>query len=253
MDYAKLLKKTIEQEEKFLFPEFKREWIPELADCIFKYAEKYKDESNVGLEIWINDFCVYRYYQPGLGPIFANYVRRKRGTVTMWGTSSMRKKAEFGVAKETLAALKSMVNAGPTEASVAARAKVTELREAFMEAMRDDFNTALAISHMFALAKEINIYKAAVEEAGIKPDGKLVAMFDEVFAEMCSIIGVLENTAVKEEAADSKESELVELLISMRQEARKAKNYALADELRNKLAAIGITLQDTPQGVKWSK
>ncbi|MDO4179204.1 MAG: cysteine--tRNA ligase [Phascolarctobacterium sp.] len=159
----------------------------------------------------------------------------------------------LAVAKENLAGLKSMVNAGPTEASLAARAKVSELREAFMEAMRDDFNTALAISNMFALAKEINIYKAAVEEAGIKPDGKLVAMFDEVFAEMCSIIGVLENTAVKEEAADSKETELVELLISMRQEARKAKNYALADELRNKLAGIGITLQDTPQGVKWSK
>ena len=159
----------------------------------------------------------------------------------------------LAVAKENLAALKALVNAGPTEASLAIRAKVSELREAFLEAMRDDFNTALAISHMFALAKEINIYKAGLEEAGLKPDGKLVAMFDEVFAEMCSIIGVLESTTVKEEATDSKEEDLIELLISMRQEARKAKNYALADELRNKLAGIGITLQDTPQGVKWSK
>jgi cysteinyl-tRNA synthetase len=47
--------------------------------------------------------------------------------------------------------------------------------------------------------------------------------------------------------------ELVELLISLRQDARKNKNYALADELRNKLTAIGIVLQDTPQGVKWTK
>ena len=148
------------------------------------------------------------------------------------------------------------MSAGPTAESLELRAKVKELREAFMEAMRDDFNTALAISHMFALGKEINIYQKAVSDAGIKPDGKLVAMLNEVFAEMCSIIGVLEKhaaPAAEAEAGDSKESELVELLISLRQDARKAKNYALADELRNKLSAIGIVLQDTPQGVKWSK
>ena len=54
-------------------------------------------------------------------------------------------------------------------------------------------------------------------------------------------------------APTGKEAELVEMLIAMRQDARKNKNYALADELRNKLNEIGIVLQDTPQGVKWSK
>lgn len=158
-------------------------------------------------------------------------------------------------AKETLGELQAMLNAGPTDASLALRAKVAELREAFMEAMRDDFNTALAISHMFALAKEINIYHKSVVDAGIKPDGKLIAMLADTFAEMCSIIGVLEAkvAAPSEEASDSKEEALVELFINMRQEARKAKNYALADQLRNELAGIGIVLQDTPQGVKWSK
>lgn len=158
-------------------------------------------------------------------------------------------------AKETLGELQAMLNAGPTDASLALRAKVAELRDAFMEAMRDDFNTALAISHMFALAKEINIYHKSVVDAGIKPDGKLVAMLADTFAEMCSIIGVLEAKAAApgEEASDSKEEALVELFINMRQEARKAKNYALADQLRNELTGIGIVLQDTPQGVKWSK
>lgn len=158
-------------------------------------------------------------------------------------------------AKETLGELQAMLNAGPTDASLALRAKVAELRDAFMEAMRDDFNTALAISHMFALAKEINIYHKSVVDAGIKPDGKLVAMLADTFAEMCSIIGVLEAKAAApgEEATDSKEEALVELFINMRQEARKAKNYALADQLRNELTGIGIVLQDTPQGVKWSK
>lgn len=158
-------------------------------------------------------------------------------------------------AKETLGELQAMLNAGPTDTSLALRAKVAELRDAFMEAMRDDFNTALAISHMFALAKEINIYHKSVVDAGIKPDGKLVAMLADTFAEMCSIIGVLEAKAAapSEEASDSKEEALVELFINMRQEARKAKNYALADQLRNELTGIGIVLQDTPQGVKWSK
>lgn len=170
-------------------------------------------------------------------------------------TEAQKSLARLRQAQETLGELAAMMSAGPTEASLELRAKVSELREAFMEAMRDDFNTALAISHMFALAKEINIYHKAIVDAGAKPDGKLVAMLDAVFSEMCSIIGVLEKAAAPAEAAvdGSKEAELVELLINMRQEARKAKNYALADELRNKLGAIGIVLQDTPQGVKWSK
>ena len=170
-------------------------------------------------------------------------------------TEAQKSLARLRQAQETLGELSEMMSAGPTADSLALRDKVKELREAFMEAMRDDFNTALAISHMFALAKEINIYHKAVVDAGIKPDGKLVALLNDVFAETCSIIGVLEKTAAPtaEEAGDSKEAELVEMLIAMRQDARKNKNYALADELRNKLSEIGIVLQDTPQGVKWSK
>ncbi|WP_363316612.1 cysteine--tRNA ligase [uncultured Phascolarctobacterium sp.] len=170
-------------------------------------------------------------------------------------TEAQKSLARLRQAQETLGELSEMMSAGPTADSLALRDKVKELREAFMEAMRDDFNTALAISHMFALAKEINIYHKAVVDAGIKPDGKLVALLNDVLAEMCSIIGVLEKTAAPaaEESGDSKEAELVEMLIAMRQDARKNKNYALADELRNKLSEIGIVLQDTPQGVKWSK
>lgn len=158
-------------------------------------------------------------------------------------------------AQETLGELSAMMSAGATESSLALRKKAVELRDAFMEAMRDDFNTALAISHMFALAKEINIYNKEVVDAQGKPDGKLVAILNDVFAEMCSIIGVLETkaAAAPAEAGDNKEAALVEMLVQMRQDARASKNYALADQLRNQLTAIGIVLQDTPQGVKWSK
>lgn len=158
-------------------------------------------------------------------------------------------------AQETLRVLSTMMSAGATEASLALRAKVVEMRNDFIEAMRDDFNTALAISYMFALGKEINIYHKEITEAGAKPDGKLVAMMNALFTEMCSIIGVLENTAAAApaEAGDNKEAELIEMVIALRQEARAAKNYAQADALRNQLTAMGIILEDTPQGVKWKK
>lgn len=169
-------------------------------------------------------------------------------------TEAEKSLARLRNAKENLNALKAMMSAGATEESMALRAKTAELREEFMEAMRDDFNTALAISHMFALGKEINIYHKYITDSGLKPDGKLLDMISSVFAEMCSIIGVLEkDAAVAAEASDSKETELVEMIINMRQEARAAKNYALADSLRNQLTAIGIVLEDTPQGVKWKK
>lgn len=168
-------------------------------------------------------------------------------------TEAQKSLARLRTAKENLIALQEMMSAGATDESMQLRAKALELRDAFMEAMRDDFNTALAISHMFALGKEINIYHKAVTEAGSKPDGKLLDILAHAFAEMCSIIGVLEETAAPAAADDSKEAELVEMIIGMRQEARAAKNYALADNLRNQLTALGIVLEDTLQGVKWKK
>ena len=158
-------------------------------------------------------------------------------------------------AKENLAALRKVISGGPTEESLALRGKVEQLRNDFMEAMRDDFNTALAISHMFALAKEINVYKAQTDSGDVAPDGKLVDMMTKVFAEFCSIIGVLEGEA---EAAGNDDDgglteQLMQLLLDLRQDARKAKNYAQADAIRNKLSELGIVIEDTPQGARWKK
>ena len=170
------------------------------------------------------------------------------------------KEAEAGLqrlrtAKENLAALRKVISGGPTEESMALRGKVEQLRNEFMEAMRDDFNTALAVSHMFGLAKEINVYKAQVDSGDVAPDGKLVDMMAKVYTEFCSIIGVLEGDA---EAAgnngdDGLTEQLMQLLLDLRQDARKAKNYAQADAIRNKLGELGIVIEDTPQGARWKK
>lgn len=164
-----------------------------------------------------------------------------------------RSLTRLATAQENLRTLERIPGVGPTEESLALQNKIAGLRTEFLEAMRDDFNTALAISHMFALGREINTYYQHVVSTNNRPDGKLVNLMKKVFAEMCSIIGVLEKTASEESADAGLENALVEMMIGLRQEARQNKNYAQADALRDKLAATGIILEDTPQGVRWKR
>jgi cysteinyl-tRNA synthetase len=120
-------------------------------------------------------------------------------------------------------------------------------RENFFAAMDDDFNTALAISYLFSLGKEINIYAKQVEEQREKPDGKALYSTAADFAVMTGIIGVLET---KEQVAD-KTRDVLEIIARLRQEARQRKDYAAADAIRDALGAAGVVLEDTAQGVRW--
>ena len=115
-------------------------------------------------------------------------------------------------------------------------------REQFITAMDDDLNTADGIAAIFDLTKDINtkvldkpVSKAVCEHAA--------AVFDE----LCGVLGILYNRRENTLDAD------IEALIEQRQEARKNKDWATADKIRDDLKAMGITLKDTPQGVTWSK
>lgn len=127
------------------------------------------------------------------------------------------------------------------------------LLKEFMDAMDDDFNTALAISHMFTLAREINKYKQESDIDGV--DGKIVDLFSKAWQIMTGIIGVLEDKEVQ--AADDSDaailSQVVEAMIAMRAQAKTDKNYAQADAIRNALQNAGIALEDTRDGVRWKK
>ena len=140
---------------------------------------------------------------------------------------------------------------GAGEAAAAELAKkAEELRAAFDEAMDDDFNTALAISQLFALSKEINIYYQDVT-AGKAFDAENFAKAKAAWDTMAGIIGLFEQ---QEAAADDGLTEkLMELIISIRQDARKNKNWAIADKIRDELKEIGIVLEDTKNGVRWKK
>ena len=108
--------------------------------------------------------------------------------------------------------------------------------------MDDDLNTADAISSVFELVRDINT--SVITD---KPSAELVRFATELFDELTGVLGLVYNR--KTESLDSE----IEALIEARQEARKNKNWAQADRIRDELKAQGIVLEDTPQGVKWHR
>ena len=112
---------------------------------------------------------------------------------------------------------------------------------AFDEAMDDDFNTADAVTAIFELVKFANTNATETSSKAF-----VQALKEEIImlADICGLI-----VEKKEEILDTQ----IEELIQERQEARKAKNFARADEIRDTLLAKGILLEDTREGVKWKR
>ena len=145
-------------------------------------------------------------------------------------------------AVERLAELSAAASGGElTEEERALEGQVKELVDKYEAAMDDDFNTADAISAVFELVKFAN---TSVWETSTK------AFVDDVkktIEKLCDVLGII--TEKKEELLDGE----IEALIEERQQARKDKNFARADEIRDILAEKGILLKDTREGVKWTR
>ena len=114
-------------------------------------------------------------------------------------------------------------------------------KNAFIEAMEDDLNTADAIGVLFQLVRDINTMIAT------NPEKAAVEAAIKTFDELTWVLGLIYNRK-----SDDLDSE-VEALIAERTAARKAKDFKTADAIRDKLKEMGIVLEDTPQGVKWSR
>ena len=117
---------------------------------------------------------------------------------------------------------------------------LSSYRDKFICAMDDDLNTADAISVIFELVKEINTVISTMDASS-----KQAAL--DLITELCDVLGIS-----KEKEEDILDSE-IEALINERTEAKKAKNFARADEIRDTLKDMGIVLEDTRQGVKWKR
>lgn len=132
--------------------------------------------------------------------------------------------------------------------------KAKAYEEEFEDAMSDDFNTALATSSMFGLAKEINIYYQAVTSREGVVCQEAIAEVKRIFKFMTDVIGVLEEAWEGNTGANAAEyEELMQVILSVRQACREQKQWALADCIRDRLAEIGITIEDFPQGARWKK
>lgn len=115
-------------------------------------------------------------------------------------------------------------------------------KEEFISAMEDDLNTAVALSSLFNLVRDIN---SVFSENGNLNEGAIkfaMGLFDE----LSGILGLVYNR--KSESLN----EEIEALIEKREKARKEKNWVLADKIRDELKGKNIVLEDTQQGVKWS-
>ena len=122
------------------------------------------------------------------------------------------------------------------------RDDLTQAKAEFIEAMDDDFNVQNALSIMYDLATTLNnhLQKDQVDKPALKRAKKLLIAWLEIF-----------GVSFKEEQAGNDDE--IEKLIAQRDEARKNKDWAESDRLRDELQAKGIVIEDTPQGTRWHR
>lgn len=124
-----------------------------------------------------------------------------------------------------------------------------EAQARFEEAMDDDFNTALAVGVLFDLTREINSFLR--EPVASQEEKAVLVRARKIFQTISDVLGLVSATEVgdEEKLVDS----LIQIIIEIRQKARQDKDYARADEIRDRLAQLGIVLEDAPQGVRYRR
>lgn len=136
----------------------------------------------------------------------------------------------------------SVATDGVVEEEKAFEKRLVELEERFCKEMDDDFNTANGIAVIFDAVKEINIFLATPKSKDI------TQKISDFYNRLVGLMGFIKADDQSGLSADE-----IEKFIAQRTQAKKQKNYALADQIRDQLNQQGIILEDTPQGVKWKR
>lgn len=120
--------------------------------------------------------------------------------------------------------------------------RLQEIRESFITEMDDDFNTANAITVLFELAKTANLY---LMESNTSEE--VITLFTSLFEELMGVLGLTI------ESQTEMHDEEIDALMQKRIEARKNRDFALADQIRDQLKDMNIIIEDTPQGPRWKR
>ena len=123
--------------------------------------------------------------------------------------------------------------------------KIEKARQDFITAMNEDFNTPNGLAVVFNYSRDVNDYIRNTEEI----NGTLMRESEKLFDEFMSVLGLFED--INQYHSIGTVEKLVNLLIDIRQEFRKDKNWAMSDKIRDVLKEADITLEDTPKRVLW--
>ena len=190
------------------------------------YGMKRLEETDTALEAF------YRF--------FKRYERVTGGSFYEVPFATVREQGDFDPAGD------------PLLVDVAAR------RDKFLEAMDDDFNTGGAIGDLFELLRRLNKYvdDEKLEEKAAQEPAKVAALEQgtKTLRELAATLGLFRTAPVEEATAggDALVAGLMNLLIEVRAAARKKKDFATADAIRNGLGELGVVLEDRPGGTEWS-
>jgi cysteinyl-tRNA synthetase len=133
---------------------------------------------------------------------------------------------------------------------------VSRLRNNFLDCMDDDFNTGGAVGVLYELLTTLNRFAdskgldAGSTDAGSRDDLKRASV---VLRELSQLLGVFSEAPAPKDGGDGLVDGLMKLLIDLRAEARKAKNFALGDQIRQRLGDLGVTLEDRQGGTGWRR
>jgi len=152
----------------------------------------------------------------------------------------------------------SAVSSSSTQPGAAVLHFVAEHRARFLESMDDDFNTGGGIGALFDLVRALNkfVEDEKLEDPGRRPAEKIAALKRgaTVLKELSAALGLFRKAPQEKSAGgDDLADKLMTLLIDLRNESRKKKDFATADRIRNALTEIGIVLEDRPGGTEWSR
>ncbi len=149
-------------------------------------------------------------------------------------------KSAWDYIKNTVSRIKQLKGKEKTSEDDKILATMKKTKEDFIAAMDDDFNTRVALSKIFDFTREVNTVMEKISEKTAKD-------IFEFYTELGTTLGL----TFKETGDTSLTEKLMQLLISIRNEARKTKDFKTSDEIRDKLKELGIALNDGKEGTKW--